>query len=373
MITEILHEELQKWEKHALIELQNEYQNILRSHRLKMRPVRLALVDSKTFWGQWVRETRTIFLSRELLLKHIWPHVVLVLRHEMAHQYVDEVESPRQREVAHGPTFQQACRKLGIPEYLIKASLNMDELDWHQHETDAESDKLLEKVRKLLNLATSSNEHESVLAMNKVRELYAKYNLESTSLQNKYVHSFIMTGKKRLTTPEQKIIGILVGHFFVQVIVGMTYSAQNGESERVIEIIGRKENVLMAEYVYHFLKQQSQALMSEAILKAQNSWSLAYRKAYHLGILQGFDEKLSVTEKTHGESLIAKALVVFRQDRELGRYISSVHPRLTSLSSRARLGSHDAYSEGKRVGREINLNKPITSKNSVMGRLLKGC
>ncbi|MGK4455780.1 SprT-like domain-containing protein, partial [Klebsiella pneumoniae] len=73
----------------------------------------LALVSSKTRLASWHRETRTIEVSRGLVLKEPWRAVVEVLKHEMAHQYVHEVLRET-RETAHGPAFQATCKRLGI-------------------------------------------------------------------------------------------------------------------------------------------------------------------------------------------------------------------------------------------------------------------
>ena len=48
-----------------------------------------------------------------LVTEHPWTVVLEVLRHEMAHQYVDEVLGVHD-ETAHGPTFQAVCEARAI-------------------------------------------------------------------------------------------------------------------------------------------------------------------------------------------------------------------------------------------------------------------
>jgi len=358
-----VHENFEDWERLALLELHNEYAAILRERRLKLRPARLELSDAAVFWGQWNSSTRVIFLTRRLLREHSWFRVLAVLRHEIAHQYVDEVLGG-ERGGPHGERFQEACRKLGVPPEFMRATVHLTQssLDWREASADDVSEKMLERVRKLLNLASSSNEHEALLAMNRVREIYAKYNLERTVLEEpRYFHLIISTGKKRLTTVEQKIVGILVGHFFVQVIVGREYKIAAKTHQRSIEIIGTRENVLLAEYIYYFLLRHSKQLTDDFVGKKK--LLLHARRSYHLGLLEGFDEKLR-RDPAVETPLISKALEVFRADRRLDSYVSEVYPRLVSLSSRARLGDGSAFAEGKREGRRITLNKPIHERAS---------
>lgn len=371
------HQDRAHWERLAFIELYNEYQNINRERRLQLKPVRIELTDALSFWGKWDQETRTIYLSRKLLFEKPWSHVLGVLKHEMAHQWVDE-RSEIKDESPHGEQFKRACERLGLPQVFSQArvDLSMQELDWREVKPEDDvSEKMLERVRKLLNLATSSNENEALSAMNRVREIYAKYNLENSSSLANFVHTYISIQKKRLSAPEQKIIGILVGHFFVQVIVGRAYDVMSGSYHRQIEIIGNRENVLMAEYVFYFLKNQSQTLTDLAAKKSPEKWAGGYRRSYHLGVLQGFDEKLSVPEEEKdGESLnISKALMLFRKDKKLDQYITTVYPRLTRLTSRSRLRDRSAYLEGQKMGRKLTLKKPISSKIHTALKFLSGC
>ena len=60
--------------------------------------------------GSWNPVRRTLTLSQAHILGDPWPSVMNTLRHEMAHQYVDEVLKPVD-EGPHGPAFQEACRR----------------------------------------------------------------------------------------------------------------------------------------------------------------------------------------------------------------------------------------------------------------------
>src|SRR3954470_18843138 len=78
-----------------------------------LRAPAIELVPSRAHLGRWMVATRTIEISRPLVLEQPWTVVVEVLKHEMAHQYVYEVLGEFS-ESAHGPAFREACRRLGI-------------------------------------------------------------------------------------------------------------------------------------------------------------------------------------------------------------------------------------------------------------------
>ena len=246
-----------EWEKRVLLELYDEYAYILRERRLGLKACAIALTDSDSFWAQWNPTTRVILFSRKLIENHNWFQVLSILRHEMAHQLLDESYIPGPMEYrSHGEQFQIACGILGVPEEYrgATACLQSSNLDWRSEKRDDITEKLLEKVRKLLALATSSNEHEALLAMNKVRELYAKYNLDEAegSRKQRFAHLVITHGKKRIEAHQSRTTSILVEHFFVQVLTTKIFDAKSLEHHVAIEIVGTRENVMMAEYVYHF-------------------------------------------------------------------------------------------------------------------------
>jgi hypothetical protein len=377
-----------EWERHALRELYKDYEYTLRERKIKLRSAAIELFDSETYWGKWDPQVRTIFIARKLLTKFSWFHVLGVLRHEMAHQLVDESRSSFQTR-PHGEEFREACQRLGIPTEFSRASVNLQEcdLDWRTEKRDDEAERMLEKVRKLLALANSTNEHEALLAMNRVREIYAKYNLEhaTASESNAFVHIIISSGKKRVEAHERMVQSILVSHFFVQVITGETYDAPSGEHVRYAEIIGTRENALMAEYVYHFLLRQSETLIEQVVASTGKKLSRVERKSYRLGILAGFADKLGRSEgkanaksstrgnppESQNETVISKAIVAFRKDTRLDSYLAGVYPRLRTTRQASQTVEIDAYSAGRALGEQITLHKPMTSSAGNLGRLLK--
>lgn len=369
----------QEWERLALKELYREYQQVLRNRKISLVPAAIEIFESESLWGQWDPVTRTIRLARRLLVSHNWFQVVGILLHEMAHQLVDEENTIRvDRGTQHGEAFKNACKRLGVPSEFSKASADLQShsLDWREQKRDEAAEKMLEKVQKLLALAESSNENEALLAMNRVRELYAKHNLEQLSQKtdSDIVHIILTTGSKRIESYEQQIVGILVGHFFVQILAGPLYDVPSGECHRALEIIGTRENAMMAEYVFHFLKQQVESLIKSAEKAQGKKFGRLEKKSYRMGILRGFAEKLKSAEKSGRESaakdnLIGRALVAFEKDQVLDDYVSHIYPRIRRGFGRSYTIDTNAYSAGQSAGKSISLNRPVTSSGA-SGKLL---
>src|SRR5216110_948113 len=76
------------------------------------RPV-LALHDGEARLGLWNGARRTLSLGRALVRERPWGVVREVLKHEVAHQYVEEALGIA-GEPAHGPAFEGVCRQHGF-------------------------------------------------------------------------------------------------------------------------------------------------------------------------------------------------------------------------------------------------------------------
>jgi predicted SprT family Zn-dependent metalloprotease len=353
-------------------ELYSEYQRRNLQRRLKLRPCLIQIKPTTQYWGQWNPKTRHIVIAQNLITDYEWHDVVGVLCHEMAHQFADE--ALKSKDSPHGELFQKACSRVGVPYFYTKAQVHLHQhsLDWRQTQPSSEEEKRLEKIRKLLNLASSSNENEASVAMNRVREIYARYNLEKVASEsNEFYHAYIKTNRKRLHTYEQKIMGILVSHYMVEVIVGSAFCPEQRSHLRTIELIGRKENVLMAEFVYEFLKTYVSYKVTEK-RKQQGAFPASLAKSYLLGLLTGFDEKLTQQTELKENIDIKNSLVAFTKDPQIKGYISKIHPRLVSVASQARLKSHDFFNTGRREGQSLTINRPLQNQpNQKITGLLK--
>lgn len=339
-------------EKIILFELRREFLEIARARKLKFQLANVQLFDSQSKWGEYDHLTRTISISRNLVQKFSWAHVVGVLKHEMAHQWVYENYSNSDIS-AHGKEFHQACEKLKLQALYCSSKVELASENPNFHVVD-EANPLIEKVKKLMSLATSTNEHEASLAATKVRELYLKYNLEQTDLgkTSEVTHLIISIGKKRLSLIEKKIIAMLVEFYFVQVIVVQEFDSKTLAHYQALEVIGLKENTLMAEYVYQFLYRATKGYAGTSM---------------KLGLLDGFAQKLKapITASTSNE----KALMV-RAEAALEDYVHDYFPRLRSLRSSSRQISTSDYNHGVSQGQKLNLNKPISEKNRGATKLI---
>ncbi|MBW2466511.1 MAG: DUF2786 domain-containing protein [Deltaproteobacteria bacterium] len=366
-----------KW----LHQLRAEFEQICSWYNISLATPAFRISESKAVLGAWNPDSRTISISAALISEYSWDTVINVLKHEMAHQYVHEPLN-RKMEQAHGPGFSAACERLGVLHPFNTASGDSPKIltGSNMHSQDEEYNKRINKVRKILSLAGSSNENEAAAAMSKANSLIRKYNLERLARVEsaQYRYEIKNTGKKRLHVIERRIASLLMDFFYVDVVYSELFDAGKAEYYKTIELLGSLENVTFAGYVYEFLKERVEYLWKNFRRTSRSPGRL--RKTYILGLLQGFREKLEREEKkqsmpagiSQGEDRFQtiSALVVAK-DSGLNDFVAKRFPRLRKVRYTAPgIYCPDTYSAGKAEGKKITIYKTVEREEGNLGALL---
>jgi len=315
----------------------------------------IELVPSRARLGRWVEATRTIELSRPLVLEQPWGVVIEVLKHEMAHQYVTEVLGDRD-ETPHGPRFRAICERLGIDG----AAAGLPE-----QAPSAEHRKVGDRIARLLALAESPNVHEAEAAMAAAQRLLLKHNIElrDARVELGYVFRHLGTPTGR-TTEAERVLSLLLGkHFFVEAIWISVYRPREGKRGSVLEICGTPDNVEIAEYVHGYLVSTAERLWREH-KTALGIRGDRDRRTFLAGVMSGMSEKLAREAKKSEE-----AGLVWVADGDLGKYFRRRHPHVRHIRYAGQRRS-EAYAHGKEAGRQIVIHRGIRGATGERGLLL---
>ncbi len=310
----------------------------------------LALSDATGFHGRWLSSRRTIELSRRHVIESSWGEVVEVMKHEMAHQFVDEVLR-KTDETAHGPAFRQVCESLGID---ARASAPRVE----GGDDTGQEQRVLQRVARLLALAESANVHEAQAAMSAAQRLMLKYNLEDiaagASDPERYAFRHLGRVSGRVSESEHLLGALLAEHFFVEVIWVPVYRPSEGKRGSVLEACGTHANLEMAAYVHSFLTHTAEQLWRQH-KKANAIHSDKDRRTFLAGVMSGFRDKLRRERDTQRNEGL-----VWVQDGDLETYYRKRHPyiRHTRVTGNART---DAHHRGREAGGNIVLRRPMES------------
>ncbi len=337
----------------------------------KLRRPQFVLGDAKTKLGAWHPMPRVIELGREVLTRLEWGAIVEVLKHEMAHQYVDEVLGAT-AEAAHGPEFRRVCQARGIDPRAAGVPSAKDDVDGGgdgDGRGHPARSRVLTTVAKLLALAESANEHEARSAMSAAHRLMLKHNLElqETQANAQYAFRHLGTPSGRNDEARRMLAAILSDFFFVEAIWVPVWRAREGKRGSVLEICGTEENLEIAAYTHDFLVRTAERLWSEYKTEKGIARNTA-RRPFIAGVMSGFRERLEAERTSSAEHGL-----VWVGDAALQSYLRVRHPRVRWQRHAAREPSEE-YRAGCARGREIVLARGITSPPTEAGapRALRG-
>ena len=320
-----------------------------------MRPPSLCVDDTTRRLGGWDRSTRTLHLAQRLVDEQPWSEVIEVLRHEMAHQYVDEVLNIR-GQTDHGPAFQEVCRQRSIRAAAASAV-----------RLDPRAAAVMRKIRALLSLAESDNENEAKSAMTLAHQLMRKHNIHAAAASDTSAdaYGFSQLGVPRRRTPahEKILAGLLGRHFFVQPVWVYAYIPKADARGRVLEVCGRPENLAIAAHVHGFMLATCERLWVRH-KEAHSIVGNRDRRRYLQGVMMGFQDRLD-----HEALRSEEAGLVWVGDAELGPWVGSRHPHLRS-SRRTTIRMTNAWAAGHAAGKKVVLRRAMDTKGRGIRALL---
>ncbi len=275
-----------------------------------------------------------------------------VIRHELAHYmtFINYGESIQ----PHGTEFRAFCQLMGWGEEVYKATTCLED---GQSASEIEESNILRKVRKLMALASSSNQNEAEQAMIKSQQLLLKHNIESKYLggddEEKILLKRILKQKKE--NAKMRSIASILQTFFVS-----TVYVRAGEFI-YLEILGNAANIEIAEYVACILQDELEKLWNQA-QKYANLKGMIAKNSFFLGLARGYCNKIQALKREYNNE-VTNALMVI--EKQLIDAKAMVYRRLSSTKSSGNY-CRESSALGEQMGRQLNINPAInrSSKNS---------
>lgn len=233
---------------------------------------------------------------------------------------------------------------------------------------------IIEKINKLLALATSSNENEATAAAEKASLLLAQYNLSLADLGKD--EEFEITEGTVENTPRfvtWKMI-LLSG-----IAEANSCSAMRTNYSGDMKLVGPSISLIVCQHLYEYL---SNAIERRVKYRKGNGRGLAYLNAFRVGCATRLSQRLLAQKEEIEKSGIAgtadtpasPAIVVRsmfeKNEQAIADYLEQKGVKLKSRSS-SQISSELGFESGYRVGDKISLQKQMQSGEQVK-RLKKG-
>jgi len=322
---------------------------------LSTYPLKIVIIEHHKTLGYFDPAVLEIGLNKQMMRA---PPKLLtdLLRHELAH-YLTWIKYGNQV-LPHGREYHELCRQYGWGADVYAATIE-ESLDDIPIAEDDDGDRVLSKIKKLLALATSHNQHESELATIKSNELLLKYNLSEREIyrgleENDEEMLLKRIFKQQKTSPKIHAIAQILRTFFVETV----YS--RGDDFVYLEIFGKKSNVAIAEYVGTFLEKEFDRLWEDARSKQASLKGLASKNSFFYGVARGYCQKIEAlnqmggNEQTHGLIMIQKDL------KEASKL---AYPSLRQTVSKSRHCSEAAHL-GSEAGKNLHIKHGVEEGRS---------
>lgn len=328
-------------------------------------------------WAQWHKSTRTIDFSLRLLKQFEWDAVIHVMRHETAHQIVDELFAIQGK--PHGEAWKTACKIVNIDPSVTESQFSLAKF-----KGDNDSSPIVDKIRKILihgNDTGISNE-ESQVFLNKAQELMIKHNVTMQHIQG--IDSPVWYNVRPvgpLVSGHRTWLGqiaYLVATFYNVQSIWLSHYCQDKGYMKRIEFFGTNDNLDVAEYVFHALLTQAEYLYEEYkdeqqkiayIQQHDPSYVPSYRdkrriskRAFMQGLVSGYRSKLGKSKTVILDKVTFndKALIS-RSDKLLKEEFDKKY-NCRSLNYGSSRGK--GYNEGHKAGSNLSLAQGLNRASS---------
>lgn len=220
---------------------------------------------------------------------------------------------------------------------------------------------VIEKIKKLLALANSANEHEAALAAGHAQRLLSEHNLAMADIEAAHKPD----KADKVETSVSKTLPKWLRHLSASVSAAFDCQAIHHPATGIMTFIGVGADVQIAAYTFTYLDRTVRKLCS-GYMKQHISSITANRKrelmrqSYYLGAVStiGF----SLREQKIKTPVTTFALVPVKEG--LIRQAMSEIGNLRTMHSRKSYINKDAYDRGQTDGRQVGVHHGISGASS---------
>jgi len=317
-------------------------------------PIELVAFEDERRLGYYDPVSNRIGINRSMMVTAEPEVLADVLRHEIAHQVTHFLFG--HRAAAHGAEFRRICQRFGWGAEVYKASCDVSKQNL-KVEHDPLGERVLARIKKLLKLASSDNQHEAEAATLKANQLLLSYNLREIDFGGAYddtpVYLTVIYRAKRFST-KMNAISDIVRTFVVEPVINY------GHQWVTLEVLGSKTNVEIADYVARFLDVEFEYLWRVARRRNPSLRGVRSKNSFMRGVARGYVAKIdSQRDRYQGK---ARAGLI-KLEQQLQDQLEMVYPRL-SVNRMTYRECRPAAQLGQAAGRSLSIHPAIQSKSS---------
>ncbi|MHB8829220.1 MAG: DUF2786 domain-containing protein [Syntrophales bacterium] len=232
---------------------------------------------------------------------------------------------------------------------------------------ETKNQTIIEKIKKLLALANSSNEFEAALAATHAQRLLSEHNLGMADIEASHKPD----KADKIEMEATKILPKWVRHLSAGVCNAFDCQAVHNATKGIMTFIGVGADAQVAAYTFTYLDRTVRKLCS-TYMKSHVSDTITGRKrelrrqSYYLGAVSTITVRLGeqkvCTPVTPGALVPIKEALIKQTINEFGT-IRTIHSRRSYIH-------YDAYSKGQNDGRQVGIHQGVEQEISARKGLL---
>ena len=228
-----------------------------------------------------------------------------------------------------------------------------------------EKTKITNLLQKLLALATSPNEHEAQLAMEKATSIMEKYSLSMLDIPEngspmtqeealmKGMCNEVVGGMGKFQMWES-VLAAGISKAFDCITLNRKYQGAWGEWG--IIFIGQKGDVEIAKWLHLYVRRSVGKISKIEVPREGKD-----RESFKQGMVTKIAQRLADMYQRRNEISTCKALIVVKKDT-VEKYLKQEFPNVTTGRPWKTTGSRDAWMRGAEAGSKLSLNKPVAGE-----------
>ena len=230
--------------------------------------------------------------------------------------------------------------------------------------------EVAKKVKKLLSLGESNNEHEASLAMLKAQELLDKYNMSLSDVEiqlEEYIFEKVEFEHKKAPKWIHRLSSIIAQNSYCKLLIG--------SGSNYIKFFGARPDTEVANYMVNYLHRTINELSRKYAGTHYGRVSLgqlnSIKNQYIDGVLQTIGRRLhEMREQNKATVKTASGTDLFAiKGSEVNNRFNDIYKTNKTIGIGSNYSSYDmgAYSRGKRDGNNIPLHAGVSSNGGSGG------
>lgn len=223
--------------------------------------------------------------------------------------------------------------------------------------TQQEKDKIIDKVKKLLALSKSSNEHEAGLALENANKLLMKHNLEMADIDEVSLSDIIEENDlilgKRIMSWKIDLLNAVMRLNGCQILM---HRVRNGNKR--ISAIGKKHNIEVSIFMYDYLIKTMDRTLKEK-QKDDVIDPFSYRMGFCSAISRKVNEILQERERNKNDFNDACTALVVLDKALVNQFMNEKYKNIKEEKSKTSYKDRMSFMQGHIAGENTGLNSQV--------------